>query len=118
MLERYALRDDAGFAVLDRQPRAATAKLERLAPWTGSGWHELPRERLLLASITAREPAARTIHVRTLEGETHAFRFLPSAARIPFVLSPLVRSDADFASLFAPCPGEGIGPAGVQSVRI
>ena len=118
MLERYALRDDAGFAILDRQPRAAPARLERLPPWTGSGWRELPRERLLLASITVHEPGASAIHVRTLEGEVPAFRFLPSVARAPFVLSPLVRSDADFASLFAPCSGEGIGPAAVQAVRI
>jgi hypothetical protein len=117
MLERYALRDDRGFAILDRQPRAAPAVLERLAPWSGSGWRELADESLLLASLTTDGPGAREIQLRTADGRVHAFRFLPSVASVPFVLSPLVESDLDFASLFAPCK-RGSGPPAVTAVRI
>jgi hypothetical protein len=128
MLERYALRSQEGFVVLDRQARPAQATLEPLPSWRGAGWRELPAEPLLLARIgihepgpalarAFRRPTAFEIQVRTHSGEVHGFRFLRSVGEVPFLLSPLVRTDADFASLFVPCAA-GIGPPKVAALRI
>ena len=128
MLERYALREEDGFVVLDRQAAPAPAVLEPLARLRGSGWIEVPSESMLLAAITVHEPGRGLaglfrrptpfeIHVRTQAGEVHAFRFLRSVGQAPFVLSPLVRTNADFASLFVPCEARG-GPQKVAAIRI
>jgi hypothetical protein len=128
MLERYALRSEEGFVVLDRQPAPAPAVLEALPPWRGSGWRDVPAEPALVATLTIHEPprgfaqAFRRptpfeIQLRTETGEVHGFRFLRSVGRAPFILSPLVRTNADFASLFVPCHAD-LGAPKVAAVRI
>jgi hypothetical protein len=90
ILERYALREEGGFAVVDRQPVPALAATRRLAEWRGEGWNELPMEGVLqIAAITVHEPArdlrsvfkraaAHEIQLRMEDGTVRGFRFLRS----------------------------------------
>ncbi len=114
MLERYSLRAEGAFVVLDREREPGPATLRALPAWEGRGWREVPREGALrLAAITVADtrslasalkgPPMRDIEVRTADGRVIKRRFIRDVARARFVLSPLVENSGDFAALFASC---------------
>jgi hypothetical protein len=130
MLERYALRGDEGFVILERQPAPARATLGALPAWRGKGWRELPEAGVLqLAAITVEDgprsldeafkrPTAYDIQVRTAgDGLVREYRFLRSAGEAPFVISPLVETSGEFADLFVACPTRASSRR-VEAVRI
>ena len=114
ILERYDLRTKGERLLLDRavQPRPASTRL--LGTWRGSGWIELPDAdglRLAAFRVGAREGAGLfdkrvgvSIELRLgAERRPAAYRFVPGAAQLPFLFSPLVTGTGGFARLFDPC---------------
>lgn len=114
MLERYSLRSQGAFVVLDREREPRPATVRALPAWEGRGWREVPREGALrLAAITVADtrslagafkgPPMRDIEVRTADGRVTKRRFIRDVGRARFVLSPLVENSGDFAALFTSC---------------
>lgn len=114
ILERYSLRSEGAFVVLDREREPRPATVRALPAWEGSGWREVPRDGALrLAAITVADtrslagafkgPPMRDIEVRTADGRVIKRRFIRDVGRARFVLSPLVENSGDFAALFTPC---------------
>ena len=70
-------------------------------------------------SISVRGDSAlrQPIQLRTAEGVVHGYRFVRSVGEAPFMLSPLVRDNGEFARLFVPCEA-GLWPPRVAGVRI
>lgn len=128
MLERYSLREEGRYLVLDRAREPQRVARRPLPPVEAKGWAPLPAEgALVLASLTLldsprgmgqalRGPRLYEIQVR-LQGDpiARAFRFIRGGAEVPFVLSPLVESNHELAQLFHPCEGDG---RRVTAVRI
>ncbi len=114
ILERYSLRSEGAFVVLDREREHRPATVREVPAWEGKGWREVPREGALrLAAITVADtrslasalkgPPMRDIEVRTADGQVTKRRFIRDVGRARFVLSPLVENSGDFAALFTSC---------------
>jgi hypothetical protein len=128
LLERYQVREEGTFLVLDRAAAPRPAKRRELPPWRGRGWLELPRDAaMVVAALEVDEPRnwlplrgrpPLNLEVRLAgASEPRHFRFIRSAARTPFLLSPLVENHHDLADLFLPC-ATGAKPAAIEALRI
>ncbi len=121
ILQRYTLAREGPLLLLDRTDEGMQPVQSRpLRRLQGTGWQAVPdaKGNVTTASIHVRQPmVARMasflagpriyfIEMRLANFETvRRYRFIPGAAEMPIVLSPLVASTADFAGLFKQCPG-------------
>lgn len=129
LLERYQVREEGDFLVLDRAPQARPARRRALEPWRGRGWASLPADAVIVVAALDVEMPRRgpgsifkgspmlDIEVRLAgEAAVRRYRFLPSVARTPFAISPLVETHHDLADVFLPC--KALAPRRVEAIRI
>jgi hypothetical protein len=130
LMERYQVREESSFLILDRAREVRPATRHALPPWRGRGWLSLPADApLVLAALdvdlprrslraTFRGPPMLDLEVRVAgESAARRYRLVRDAAREPFVLSPLIETQYELADLFLPCPGMSPGVR-IEAIRV